>query len=50
MDFFLGETIGKLQLGEGWIIPVSGRVLQWNFPFFLEKSFIEHVLTLSRSK
>ncbi len=33
-----------------WIIPVCGRVLQWNFPFLLEKSFIGHVLTLSRSK
>jgi hypothetical protein len=31
-------------------IPVCGRVLQWNFPLSLEKSILEHVLTLFRNK
>jgi hypothetical protein len=49
---FLGGISGNSILGKDnqWKIPVCVRILQCNFPLWLEESILEHVLTLPRSK
>ena len=50
--FFQEESLENSILGKDnqWKIPVCVRILQCNFPLWLEESILEHVLTLSRSK
>ncbi len=50
--FFQEESLENSILGKDnqWKIPVCVRILQCNFPLWLEESILKHVLTLSRSK